>query len=147
MQPGSRGGLGTLSSSARLRAASAPLHVLHVVELVRQGVGGADGDDLPVQLAVVDHRVHAQRLHLRMICVIARSAAASARLRFSYNLFRESSMMPAQLPVTSERTISACGGFNRRTRVQHADLILCRLRPALTRGTTRVRSDRGACTA
>ena len=42
----------------------APLYVLHIVEFVGERVVRADGNDLPVQLPIVNHRVHAQRLDL-----------------------------------------------------------------------------------
>lgn len=40
----------------------APLDVLDVVDLLGEGVGGVDRDDLPVELAVVDHGVNADAL-------------------------------------------------------------------------------------
>lgn len=42
----------------------APLNILHVVDLLSQGVGSVDSDDLPVQLAIIDHGVGAHTLHL-----------------------------------------------------------------------------------
>ena len=55
----------TMSYVEEIGRGGAPLNILDVVELVCQGVRSADGDDLPVQLTVVNHGVHAQRLHLQ----------------------------------------------------------------------------------
>ena len=58
----------TMSYVIEFRRGGTPLNILDVVELVCQGVRSADGDDLPVELAVVNHGVHAQRLHLPVAC-------------------------------------------------------------------------------
>merc|ERR1719409_2668302 len=40
-------------------------HIINVVQLRRERVGRGHRDDLPVELAVVDHREDAERLHRR----------------------------------------------------------------------------------
>mmetsp|Transcript_97967 Transcript_97967/g.272576 ORF Transcript_97967/g.272576 Transcript_97967/m.272576 type:complete len:212 (-) Transcript_97967:394-1029(-) len=45
------------------------LHVLDVAQLRRQRVGDADGDDLPIELAVIDHGKRAQYLHARHLAL------------------------------------------------------------------------------
>ena len=48
----------------------APFNVFNVIYRGGLGIISIDGNDFPVQLAIINHGKHSQRLHLQMHCLL-----------------------------------------------------------------------------